>query len=145
MTMGGTSSLAMVCEVCFPRLKHGVSEETVLKIRNNSQIIHKYVSFIITDNTPSSKSTILHVRNWNRWMINMVAIPRDKINYPKASKYVNNLIFKEFYPETKNLSHDHFVDQSEVQLFTLRRDNEDLPLLCSGTWNNVRRSSFRIT
>ena len=35
----------------------------------------------------------------------MAAIPRDKINYHKVSKYVNVLIFKEFYPKTKNVSY----------------------------------------
>ena len=35
----------------------------------------------------------------------MVAIPLDKINYNKVSKFVNVLIFKEFYPKTKNVSY----------------------------------------
>ena len=35
----------------------------------------------------------------------MVAIPLDKINYNKVSKYANDLIFKEFYPKTKNVSY----------------------------------------
>ena len=35
----------------------------------------------------------------------MVAIPLDKINYNKLSKYVNVLIFKEFYAKTKNVSY----------------------------------------
>ena len=35
----------------------------------------------------------------------MVAIPLDKINYNKVSKYVNVLIFKEFYRKTKNVSY----------------------------------------
>ena len=35
----------------------------------------------------------------------MVAIPLDKINYNKVSKYDNVLIFKEFYPKTKNVSY----------------------------------------
>ena len=35
----------------------------------------------------------------------MVAIPLDKINYKKVSKYANVLIFKEFYPKTKNVSY----------------------------------------
>ena len=35
----------------------------------------------------------------------MVAIPHDKINYNKVSKYANVLIFKEFYPNTKNVSY----------------------------------------
>ena len=34
----------------------------------------------------------------------MVAIPLDKINYNKVSKYANVFIFKEFYPKTKNVS-----------------------------------------
>ena len=33
----------------------------------------------------------------------MVAIPLDKVNYNKVSKYDNVLIFKEFYPKTKNV------------------------------------------
>ena len=44
----------------------------------------------------------------------MVAIPLDKINYYKVSKYANVLIFKEFYPKTKNVSYylkaQHFTD-----------------------------------
>ena len=39
------------------------------------------------------------------WKIHMVAIPLDKINYNEVSKYVNILIFKEFYPKTKNVSY----------------------------------------
>ena len=35
----------------------------------------------------------------------MAAIPRDKINYHKVSEYANVLIFKEFYPKTKNVSY----------------------------------------
>ena len=35
----------------------------------------------------------------------MVAIPFDKINYNKVSKCANVLIFKEFYPKTKNVSY----------------------------------------
>ena len=35
----------------------------------------------------------------------MVAIPLDKINYNKVSKYANVLNFKEFYPKTKNVSY----------------------------------------
>ena len=35
----------------------------------------------------------------------MVAIPLDKINYNKVLKYANVLIFKEFYPKTKNVSY----------------------------------------
>ena len=35
----------------------------------------------------------------------MVAIPLDKINCNKVSKYANALIFKEFYPKTKNVSY----------------------------------------
>ena len=35
----------------------------------------------------------------------MVTIPLDKINYNKVSKYANVLIFKEFYPKTKNVSY----------------------------------------
>ena len=33
----------------------------------------------------------------------MVAIVRDKMNYHKVFKYANVLIFKEFYPKTKNV------------------------------------------
>ena len=35
----------------------------------------------------------------------MVAVARDKINFHKVSKYANVLIFKEFYPKTKNVSY----------------------------------------
>ena len=35
----------------------------------------------------------------------MVAIPLDKTNCNKVSKYANVLIFKEFYPKTKNVSY----------------------------------------
>ena len=35
----------------------------------------------------------------------MVAIPLDKINFNKVSKYANVLIFKEFYPKTENVSY----------------------------------------
>ena len=35
----------------------------------------------------------------------MVGIMLDKINYDKVSKYANVLIFKEFYPKTKNVSY----------------------------------------
>ena len=35
----------------------------------------------------------------------MVAIPLDKIDYNKVSKYANDLILKEFYPKTKNVSY----------------------------------------
>ena len=35
----------------------------------------------------------------------MIAITRDKVNYNKGSKYANVLIFKEFYPKTKNVSY----------------------------------------
>ena len=34
----------------------------------------------------------------------MVAIPRDKINYYKVSKYANVIILKEFYPKTNYVS-----------------------------------------
>ena len=37
--------------------------------------------------------------------IRMIAILLDKINYNKVSKYANALIFKEFYPKTKNVSY----------------------------------------
>ena len=36
----------------------------------------------------------------------MVTIPRDKVNYNEVSKYANVLIFKEFYPNTKNVSYN---------------------------------------
>ena len=41
----------------------------------------------------------------------MAAITRDKINYHKVSEYANVLIFKEFYPKTKNVSYNlkHFA------------------------------------
>ena len=35
----------------------------------------------------------------------MVAKPLDKIIYNKVSKYANVIIFKEFYPKTKNVSY----------------------------------------
>ena len=35
----------------------------------------------------------------------MVAIPLDKIDYNKLSKYANVLILKELYPKTKNVSY----------------------------------------
>ena len=35
----------------------------------------------------------------------MVAMPLDEINYNKVFKYANVLIFKEFYPKTKNVSY----------------------------------------
>ena len=35
----------------------------------------------------------------------MVAITLDEINYNQVSKYANVLIFKEFYPKTKNVSY----------------------------------------
>ena len=35
----------------------------------------------------------------------MVAIPLDEINFNKVSKYANVLIFKEFYPKTKNVTY----------------------------------------
>ena len=35
----------------------------------------------------------------------MVAIPVDKINHNKVFEYANVLIFKEFYPKTKNVSY----------------------------------------
>ena len=35
----------------------------------------------------------------------MVAIPLDKINYNKVSKYAKVLILKEFYPKIKNVSY----------------------------------------
>ena len=40
----------------------------------------------------------------------MAAILRDKINYHKVSKYANVLIFKEFYPKTKNVSYYLNID-----------------------------------
>ena len=39
----------------------------------------------------------------------MAAIPLDKINYDKESKYANVLIFKEFYPKTKNVSYYMYI------------------------------------
>ena len=35
----------------------------------------------------------------------MVAIPLDKINYNKVSKYANVLIFKKLYPKPQNVSY----------------------------------------
>ena len=46
----------------------------------------------------------------------MVAIPLDKINYNKVSKYANVLIFKEFYPKTKNVSY-YLKDLNPYQAF----------------------------
>ena len=45
----------------------------------------------------------------------MVAIPLDKINYIKVFKYANDLIFKEFYPKTKNVSY-YLKSHSSVPL-----------------------------
>ena len=46
----------------------------------------------------------------------MVAIPLDKINYNKVSKHANVLIFKEFYPKTKNVSYYLKHDYSTVKI-----------------------------
>ena len=35
----------------------------------------------------------------------MVALPLDKFNQNKVCKYAKVLIFKEFYPKTKNVSY----------------------------------------
>ena len=40
----------------------------------------------------------------------MVAIPLDKINYNKVSKYANVLIFKELYPKTKIVPYYRNID-----------------------------------
>ena len=42
--MGGTASFVLLCQVCLPRIKSEVLEETVLRIWNNLQIcvIHHY-------------------------------------------------------------------------------------------------------
>ena len=49
--------------------------------------------------------------------IRMVAIPLDKINYNKVSKYANVFIFKELYPKTKNVSY-HLKSKSRIQICT---------------------------
>ena len=46
----------------------------------------------------------------------MVAIPRDKINYHKASKYANVLIFQKIYHKTKNVS--YYLNISIAILFS---------------------------
>ena len=46
----------------------------------------------------------------------MVAIPLDKTNYNKVSKYADVIIFKEFYPKTKNVS--YYLKDSPGCLFT---------------------------
>ena len=48
----------------------------------------------------------------------MVAIPLDKINYNKVSKYANVLIFKEFYPKTRNVS---YYLNANINFFYKRR------------------------
>ena len=47
----------------------------------------------------------------------MVAIPLDKINYNKVSKYANVLIFKEVYPKTKNVSY-YLKPRSHALIYT---------------------------
>ena len=49
----------------------------------------------------------------------MAAIPRDKINYHKVSKYANVLIFKDFYPKTKNVSYYLKLSFTTHGVFTL--------------------------
>ena len=44
----------------------------------------------------------------------MVAIPRDKINYDKVSKYANVLIFKKFYPKTENVSYMYYLKALKI-------------------------------
>ena len=44
----------------------------------------------------------------------MVAITLDEINYNKVSKYANVLIFKEFYPKTKNVS--YYLKHAQEQI-----------------------------
>ena len=88
-------------------------------------IIHKYASFPITYNTNSSTSTKSGSSNW--WKIRMVAIPLDKINHNKVSKYVNVLTFKEFYPKTKFVSYYLKVFMTGVYMHCLR---------CSGIFSH---------
>ena len=45
----------------------------------------------------------------------MVAIPRYKINYHKGYKYANVIIFKEFYPEKKNVKRQN-ATSPEMQM-----------------------------
>ena len=78
-------------KVCLLQMKYEVSEETVLIMRNNTQIC------VIRYYGQCANFQI----SWNRRKIRMVAIPRDKINYNKVSRYANVLIFKEFLPKPK--------------------------------------------
>ena len=48
----------------------------------------------------------------------MVAIPHDKTNYHKMSKLANVLIFKEFYPKSKNMS--FYLKELVASLYVLR-------------------------
>ena len=114
MTMGGTVTFVLVCQVCLPsRIKHEVSEETVLRIRNNSQIcaIHHYgqnTQFKLDDLRKwIETSTKMYKKKLKEAKIlkNVYGsyICGDKINYHKVSRDANVLILKEFYPKTKNM------------------------------------------
>ena len=96
---GWCSIILLVCQVCLPRIQHEVSKDTVLRIWNISQICIN----AITDNTPRSKS--MKSGNWNKWKIRMVAIPLDKINNNKVSKYTNALIFHGILSQNQNVSY----------------------------------------
>ena len=105
-------------------------------------IIHKYESFAITDNTPSSKST--KSGSWNSWKIRMVAILLDKINYNKVSKYVNVLIFKKIYPKTKNVS--YYLKQYRLYCFSPYQRlwlYNAAPLVAFYDTLGIRRTSWR--
>ena len=54
----------------------------------------------------------------------MAAIPLDKINYDKVSNHANVLIFKEFYPKTKNVSYYLNIDWHCYQFFWLDKGHE---------------------
>ena len=83
--------------------------------------------------------------SWNRWKIRMVAILLDKINNNKVSKYANVLIFKDFYPKTRNVSYylksivrnfSRFliywkIKEMGEQKRELKRWNCDLPYYCA--------------
>ena len=77
----------LMCQVYLPRIKYEVSEETVLRLRNYSQICvirhyGQYTQFLIDK-----------IGKFEKVKIRMVAIPLDKDNYNKVSKYANVLIF----------------------------------------------------
>ena len=63
-----------------------------------------------------TKFQIDEIRKLKEVKIPMVAIPLDKINYNKVSKYANVIIFKEFYPKTKNVS--YYLNDWKKWIFT---------------------------